>query len=107
MTDAKKLVGARIKALRQRAGKTQEALAELVELDARHLSRLEVGRHFPALDSLVRIAAALDVPLVEFFTFPEEESLESQRRYLTAFTKKGSPNQVRLAVKTIKLVVNP
>lgn len=58
MADTKKLVGERIKALRKQAGLTQEQLAEQVGLDARHLSRLEVGRHFLSLDSLERIAVS-------------------------------------------------
>ncbi|MGA7178144.1 MAG: helix-turn-helix transcriptional regulator [Thiobacillaceae bacterium] len=105
MADTKKLVGARIKELRKQAGLTQEQLAELVGLDARHLSRLEVGRHFPSLDSLERIAQALNMPMVEFFRFPAEETPAALRAYLTRFAKRANETQLRLAVKAIKLVV--
>jgi len=104
MVDTKKLVGARIKELRRRAGLTQEQLAEQVELDARHLSRLEVGRHFPSLQSLERIATALDVPLVEFFQFPGDENIRALRVDLTKFAKRSSEAQIRLAAKVLKLV---
>ena len=105
MTDTKKQIGARIKALRKQAGLTQEQLAERVGLDTRHLSRLEVGRHFPSLDSLEKIAAALNVPLVEFFRFPDQEGLDTLREYLANFAENGSESQIRLAVKVISLVI--
>ena len=104
MPDTKKLIGERIKVLRKQAGLTQEQLAELVGLDARHLSRLEVGRHFPSLDSLERIAGALNVPLVEFFQFPSLETTASLRAFLTKFAKQANDAQLRLAVKAVKLV---
>ncbi len=104
MADTKRLIGARIKELRKRAGLTQEELAELVELDSRHVSRLEVGRHFPSLDSLERIAIALNVPLSEFFQFSTEETPASLRAYIAKFVKTATTSQLRVAVKAIKLV---
>jgi transcriptional regulator with XRE-family HTH domain len=104
MATTKKLVGARIKELRRQAGLTQEKLAERVGLDSRHLSRLEVGRHFPSLQSLERIASALNVQLVEFFQFPGEVTTAALRDYLTKFAKRASETQLRVAVKAIKLV---
>ena len=104
MPDTKKLLGERIKALRRQAGLTQEELAEQVGLDARHLSRLEVGRNFPSLDSLERIATVLNVPLVEFFQFPGQETTASLRAYLTRFAKQANETQLRLAVQAVKLV---
>ena len=102
--DTKKLIGARIKELRKQAGLTQELLAERVGLDARHLSRLEVGRHFPSLDTLEKIAQALKVPLVEFFQFPSDETTAALRAYLTGFAKRASDSQIRLAVKAVRLL---
>ena len=106
MADTKKFIGARIKELRKNAGLTQEQLAEQVGLDARHLSRLEVGRHFPSLDSLERIAQALNLPLAEFFQFPSDDTPAALRSYLIRFTKNANDAQLRLAVKAIKLVVS-
>ena len=106
MADAKKLLGARIKELRRQAGLTQEELAELVGLDSRHLSRLEVGRHFPSLNSLERIADALHVPLVEFFRFPGEEKIQTLRADLTRFAKRSSESQILLATKVLKLLAS-
>jgi len=106
MATTKTLIGARIKELRRQAGLTQEQLAERVGLDSRHLSRLEVGRHFPSLQSLERIAAALNVQLVEFFQFPGEENIRALRAYLTKFAKQSSETQIRLAAKVLKLLAS-
>ena len=105
MADSKKLIGARIKVLRKQAGLTQEVLAERISLDARHLSRLEMGHNYPSLDTLERIALELNVPLVEFFRFPGDESPTALRAYLTKFVKRANEDQLRLAVKAIKLVM--
>ena len=105
MADTKKLIGIRIKVLRKKTGLTQEKLAEKVGLDSRHLSRLEVGRHFPSLNSLERIAFALNVPLAEFFQFPGEDSTDALRDYLTKFAGQANESQLRLAVRVLKLVV--
>lgn len=105
MGDTKKLIGVRIKVLRKQAGLTQERLAEKVGLDSRHLSRLEVGQHFPSLDSLERIAVALNVPLAEFFQFPSADSTAALRDYLTKFAEHANESQLRMAVRVIKLVV--
>lgn len=105
MADTKKMIGARLKELRKQAGYTQEVLAEKVGLDARHLSRLEVGRNFPGLDTLEKIANALHVPLAEFFHFPEQESTETLRDYLIYFANNATASQLQIAIKAIKLVL--
>ncbi len=84
---------------------TQEQVAERVDLDARHLSRLEVGRHFPTLDSLERIGDVLGVPLSEFFQFPGDESTEALRDDLTKFAEGASEHQLQLAVKAVRQIV--
>lgn len=104
MPDTKKLVGKRIKVLRNRSGLTQEQLAELIEMDARHLSRLELGHHFPTLDTLDKIAKELNVPLAQFFEFPDQHSLEAKREYLRTFADQANEEQIDIALKLINLV---
>lgn len=105
MQDTKKLIGSRIKALRRQAGLTQEDLAGSLPLDPRHLSRIEVGRHFPTVDTLDRLAAVLNVPIAEFFTFADQESVARSRAFLKRFVSVATPNQVRSASIIIKALV--
>ena len=51
--------------LRERAGLSQEMLAELAGLDRKTVYRTELGTHAASLDVLLRIAHSLDVPLAE------------------------------------------
>ena len=44
MKDSKVLLGGRIKELRKIRGFSQEQLSEMVGVDSKHLSRIEVGR---------------------------------------------------------------
>lgn len=105
MDDTRKVIGARIKALRRQAGKTQEVLAHEISMDARHLSRLEVGRHFPSIESLERLAAVLNVPLAEFFTFADQESISRSKAFLRKFIAEATPSQVRSATLIIRALV--
>ncbi len=45
----------------------REQLAELVGIEQKHMSRLEVGKNAPTIDRLEKIAAALNVPMGSFF----------------------------------------
>lgn len=65
--DRKKQLGQRIKALRQQAGLKQEWVAEQVGIDAKSLSRIERGAHYPSLETLEAISDSLGVFLGDFF----------------------------------------
>jgi transcriptional regulator with XRE-family HTH domain len=62
MTIAKE-VGHNIAEARQQAGLTQMQFSERVGMIQQEISRMERGRHTPRLETLVRVARALDVPL--------------------------------------------
>lgn len=57
-------VAANVRRLRARQQLTQEALAELAGMDARFLQRVERGQVNMRLETLLRLAEALGVPLV-------------------------------------------
>jgi transcriptional regulator with XRE-family HTH domain len=54
---------ARLRRWRERRGLSQLALAGTAEVSQRHLSFLEVGRTAPSREMVLRLAAALDLPL--------------------------------------------
>ena len=61
--DATTTFGARLRWWRERRGLSQLALAHTAEVSQRHLSFLEVGRTAPSREMVLRLAAALDLPL--------------------------------------------
>jgi transcriptional regulator with XRE-family HTH domain len=60
---AKTVVGERVREERKRQGMTQWTLAEIAELDRKHISMIETGQAEPRIGTLIRIAGALDVPV--------------------------------------------
>ncbi|MFR1672123.1 MAG: helix-turn-helix domain-containing protein [Candidatus Gastranaerophilaceae bacterium] len=67
--DNKKLLGQRIKHYRKAKNLTQEQLAELVSMEPNSISIIESGRNFPTLNSLEKIANALDIELNILFRY--------------------------------------
>ncbi len=55
--------GEAVRTRRGELGLSQEALGEKACLDQTYLSGIETGRRNPSLDVLVRLAAALELPL--------------------------------------------
>ena len=72
----KELLGLKIKELRKQKKLTQEKLAEMLNLDAGYISKFEVGRNFPTIGTLEKIAKALDVELYELFQFSPSKELD-------------------------------
>jgi DNA-binding XRE family transcriptional regulator len=59
--DVAKQFGLNLSALRQEAGFTQDRLAAEVLIDRASVCRLERGKCFPRLDTVVRLARVIDV----------------------------------------------
>jgi transcriptional regulator with XRE-family HTH domain len=67
-------LGDRVRERRQQLGFSLRDLAERTELTASFLSQVERGVTSPSIESLRRIANALDVPVFHFFLEPDKES---------------------------------
>ncbi|MGW1532351.1 helix-turn-helix domain-containing protein [Streptomyces aureus] len=59
----RRAIGDRIRDTRRKAQLSQERLAELAGIDRQAVNRIEQGHAAPYIDTLIRIAHALDVPL--------------------------------------------
>ncbi len=55
------IIGNRIQEARLKKGLTQEELAEMVDTNQKHISRIEAGWHRSNLDTVVAIAKALQI----------------------------------------------
>ena len=65
--DSLQALARRIRTLRERQGMTQEDFAQRSGISVSYASLLERGERSPSYDTLVQVAAALDVPLAELF----------------------------------------
>lgn len=63
-----------LRRLRLERGISQERLAADSEVDRAYLSELENKRGNPTVDLLDKLAACLEVPILEFFQIPEQGS---------------------------------
>ncbi|TJY37937.1 helix-turn-helix transcriptional regulator [Pontimicrobium aquaticum] len=64
-----KIVGLRIKELRNERGLTQTELAELVGKDRQYLYKIEKGRVTPNVVTISALVYALEISLTDFFDF--------------------------------------
>jgi len=73
-----KITGQVIGRLRMERGLSQEVLSGLSGIARSHLAMIESGRKNPNVSTLWKIAAALGMPLSEFFRHVEDEILHLQ-----------------------------
>ena len=72
---------ANVRNRRKQMGLTQEKLAELCDTDPCYIRQIEIGRRFPSLEYIERIAKALNTaPYLLFYeeTNPENDELSPQ-----------------------------
>ncbi len=72
----KKLLGKRIQELRKSKKLTQEELAEKIGIGTPNISYFETGRFSPAVETIEKIAKALDVEIYELYMFNPLKSIE-------------------------------
>ena len=66
--DVKKEFGEKLKRLRKNKNYTQEQLAEMIDIDPRNLSRIEVGLSFVKAETLEKILNAHDITTEQLFS---------------------------------------
>ena len=64
----KKIFGEKIKRLRKYRKLTQEQLAEMIDIDARNLSKIESGQCFVKAETIEKLLSALNISPEDLFT---------------------------------------
>ena len=80
INDVQKQFGEKIRDCRKRKGMSQETLSELVDKTLDTISNIERGYTSTRIKTAIRLAKALDVPLVELFDFQATSQEDRQRR---------------------------
>ncbi|WP_251616940.1 helix-turn-helix domain-containing protein [Pumilibacter muris] len=91
-------VGERIKELREKAGFTQNKLAEWAGVSQTHLRRVELGQQDITIGQLRLVCDGLGVTLAEFFAVNEKEE------NLTDVIAKLTPKQKQLLMDFLKSI---
>lgn len=76
MSNIKNIIGQRIRNNRIHKGYSQEQLAELANCHPTYIGQLERGEKNATLESIQKVAQALDVPLSQLFEKIEEKQTE-------------------------------
>ena len=105
MKSTSKLIGARIKELRRAKGFSQDQLSERVNIDPKHLSRIELGKSFSSLETLEGIAKVLEVDLKDLFDFSHLEAPEMDKKQIEGLLDGLSQDKLRLIYKVVKSLV--
>lgn len=98
----KKLLGSRIKELRHGRGLSQEQLAEIVDIDTKHLSRIETGLSAPTVDRLDIIADALNVEVRSLFEFGHLDNREVQLAGIDKMLKQLDENDLKVIYRIVR-----
>ena len=103
--DVKKLVGKRIREYRQKHKMSQEMLSEIIEIDSKHLSNIELGKNMPNPQLLYRIARVFGVEIKELFEICHLLPDEELKKETLCLIEKLNIEQLRYAYKYIKSFV--
>lgn len=105
MSDEKELLGARIKELRKGKGLTQQQLAEMIEIDPKHLSKIEVGNSYPSLYNLEKITNALNVKMQDLFKFEQHRNRKELIKDINEMLNNANDDSVKLTHKILSDIV--
>lgn len=105
MKTTKELLGARIKEVRKSRKISQEQLSEKVDVDPRYISRIEVGRSYPSLETLENIARALEVEVKELFDFSHQEARPDSIEQINTFLKEMTDDDLKKICRIVRVFV--
>ncbi len=67
--DIKKLLGMRIREYRTKRNLTQYKLAEIIGIDGKHLSSIELGKNMPNPQVIFKLSQVLNIEVKDLFEF--------------------------------------
>jgi len=88
-------LGDRIRYYRTAAGLSQEKLAEIIDVSFQHMSNIETGKKGLSLDTIMKIAHALDVSFDQLLA----DSLPQNKNDLNRLLLDCSPEEVSILVE--------
>lgn len=94
-------IGKRIKELREARNMKQVELAELIDMEATNLSKLEKGIHLPKDDNLKKITSALNIDLQDLFDFGHLKSREDLLNDINNIFAKATLDEIRFFYKIL------
>ena len=104
--DFKKAFGEKLKRIRKNRGFTQEQLAEIIEIDPRNLSRIEVGTSFVKAETLEKLLKALNVTTEDLFATDHIRSKDELIKEINKHLKQASAKDLEKIFKMVRFFVD-
>ncbi len=101
----KTYVGKIIQQKRKDLGLKQSELAEMIGISEKHLSKIETGKNFPALDNFFKLIEILKLSLGDFGTEEIDTSnLSSNKNKLKMVVNIASEQQINIYLDMIEVI---
>ncbi len=100
----KKHIAQIIQDARRKAKLTQAELAEQIGISEKHLSKIETGKNYPALDTFLKILSTLNLTLGDFGLHGVTEK-SSNKKFLQNIIDTSSEKQLNAFVDVITALV--
>ncbi len=104
MENLKKQFGKRIKELREKKNYSQEQLAQIVNMEPRHISRIETGNSFTTIENIYKIAKALDVTMSSIFEFEHKKDFKTIQDEIIKIVKNSNNKELEIIFRIIKSI---
>lgn len=105
MATTNQLLGSRIRELRKTTKLSQEQLSEIIGVDPKHMSRIELGKSFSSLDTLEALARTFHVELKDLFDFSHLESKDNYKKQIYDLLDGVNEEKLKLVFKIAKAVL--
>ncbi len=101
----KTYVGKIIRQKRKNLGLKQSELAEMIGISEKHLSKIETGKNYPALDNFFKMAEILKLSLKDFVSeCIDTTDISSNKNKLKMIVNIATEEQVNVYLDMIKVV---
>jgi len=108
MTNLRQLLAFNLKQKRGKSGLTQAKLAEKADSSTQYIAMIELGKKFPSIEMMERLAEALEIDILDFFSpppFPAGTLITLQKTIFVDLEKEISRAVNKAVQNSIKNVV--
>jgi transcriptional regulator with XRE-family HTH domain len=99
-------LGKRIQSVREKQGLTQEQLEEKTDVNTKYISAIERGKKNVTVNTLMKIAAGLNVEVYELFLLSEEIGSERAfKKAIESLLKEADTKSLKLCLEFLRKAV--
>jgi transcriptional regulator with XRE-family HTH domain len=103
--ETKKYLGERIQEIRKKRGLKQSELAEMIDIDSKHISKIECGYSYPSIDLLDKLARVFEVNPAAFFEIEHLKSKDDLISEITTLLKNSTETEVKTIYRITKDII--